>query len=331
MNELFERHRRTLAIVLVAIVVVASIAAWYWYEETRPIQITLTYSNKVDYESLIIAIDQGYFKDEGLNVTTKIVVGGIQSAEAIATGAADIGAMGDAPAVIVASRGYHVKIVARYSGGERMHRIIAWTDITSPKDLEGKKVGIQFGSSTQGAFIRWAETNGLNISKVQLVNIQPTDMPEAMKTRQIDAMAGSEPWPTNVEKMCGQDVYELGTSSGLGSNFPMVLVASDKLIQEKPEAIVKVIKAIMRASDYIRDHPDDAASIASGYTGLSLEDEKRCMGDLFWEVGLNQTDVESLTLTANFLKGFGTITEIPDIASFIDRTCLEKAVEEYGS
>jgi len=200
-----------LALAIVSILVVAGLVSAFvlWNSAESEMELTITYSNKVDYEPFIVAEELGYFEEEDLNVTTLVVSGGIQSAEAIMTGAADVGAMGDAPATQLLDKNTDAMIVCRYSGGEGMHRYIAQEDILTPKDLEGKKVGIQMGSSTHGSFMQWADANGISMSDVTLVPMNPADMPSAMETGQIDAMAGSEPWPTNVEKVCGEKVHEI--------------------------------------------------------------------------------------------------------------------------
>lgn len=293
------------------------------HKNTTKKKVILVFSHKVDYEPMMIASEKSYFKEEGLDINIKKVVGGIQAAEAIATGAADIGAMGDAPAIIVTSKRNPVKIIARYGGGEKMHRVIVQKDIILPKDLEGKRVGIQLGSSTHGGFIQWTQKNGVNIEKIKLVSIIPVDMPDAMKTFQIDAMAGSEPWPTNVETYCGESVYELADFSNLGNTFPLVLVATEKLLSESPETIESILRAIKRGTEFINHHFNDAAQIALRYTGLSLENQKKCMGSLFWEVGFDQTDLNSLQITAQFLNNFSKIESIPDFNNIIDTSILE--------
>jgi NitT/TauT family transport system substrate-binding protein len=287
-------------------------------------KITLVYSNKVNYEPFILATDKGYYKDEGLDVEVRTVVGGIVAAEAIATGSANIAAMGDAPAIIVASRNKTLKIVARYGSGEGIHRIVTQKNITEPEHLEGKKVGIQPGSSTHGAFLSWLEKNGLGIENINIVPLNPLDMPDAMFTEQIDAIAGSEPWPTNVRTRCGDKVRELSSSEGLGNTFPHVLVVSEKLLLNNPRAVEKILTALTRAVAYINENIDESAQLISAYTGLPPETQKVCMGRLSWHVAFDSTDYKSMARTASFLKDFGKIELIPDFTEIVDTSFLKE-------
>ncbi|MEM0449611.1 MAG: ABC transporter substrate-binding protein [Methanomassiliicoccales archaeon] len=277
--------------------------------------LVLTYSNKFNYEPFIVAVEKGYFIDENLNITTMVVSGGIQSAEAIITGSADVGAMGDAPAIILLDRNPSARILCRYSGGEGLHRYIAQDYITQPKDLEGRKVGIQMGSSTHGSFLQWMKKNDVNMSKVTLVPMNPSDMPNAMNTKQIDAMAGSEPWPTNVERLCGGSVHQIGDSSGLGNTFPLLFMASGKALEEKPEAIKAAMRALQRAIDFINQNYNESVDICSRKIGLSIEDTRRSMQKQFFAIGFDDTDLQSLEQTAEFLLENGRISAIPEFTS----------------
>jgi NitT/TauT family transport system substrate-binding protein len=286
-------------------------------------KITLVYSNKVNYEPFIIAREKDFFKKEGLDVDAKVVVGGIQAAEALFTGSADAAAMGDAPAVILMSKNAPVKIVARYGEGDKIHRLLVSQMIKSPEELEGKRVGIQFGSSTHGGFLLWTKKIGLHIRAIHIIPLNPLDFPEAMNTNQIDAMAGSEPWPTNVEKLCKDKVYELADFSGLGNTFPHVLMVTERLITKYPEEVKKLVRAIGKAVAFINNEREKAAEITSKYIGLQMSDQIKCTARLSWNMGWKEQDLRSMQKTAEFLKEFGKINNIPNIIDFINTRYLK--------
>jgi len=317
-------NKRLLAIVLVIIVVIAAISVAFLLMPSgdREMDLKVAYSEKMNYETLMVANDMGYFDDAGLNVTPAIVTGGIQAAEAIVTGSADVAAMGDAPAVLLISKGIGAKIIARVAGSEGMHRVIADANITEPKDLEGRKVGMQQSSSSHGAFLQWCKAKDVNTENVTFVYLNPSYLAEAMYSGEIDAMVGSEPWAINTENLCGDAVHELGNSSGLGSSFPIVLVASHKALTEKGEALSRLLEALDRANDHINDHWNDSMAICASHTGLTVEDQSKGSGLQFFELGFNATDVQSMTMTAMGLMDFGKIASVPMIMDHVDLSYL---------
>ncbi|MDW5564046.1 MAG: ABC transporter substrate-binding protein [Methanomassiliicoccus sp.] len=318
--------RSILVVVLIAVIVIAAAGTIILTSapaKENAMELKITYSNKIDYEPLIIAQQMGFFTDEGLNVTPLIVSGGIQSAEALATGSADMGAMGDSPAVTLMSRNLGAKLVASYGGGEGQHRLVGWKDISNVSDLVGRKIGVQFGSSSQGALLRLLEANGLSSADVTQVSLSPSDMPNAVKTRQVDAIIGSEPWPTSVENTCGDDVHEIANSSGLGSNYPLVIMVTQKLIDERPATITAALKAIDRAIGYMENDSEAAIALCAGKIGLTADDEKKCLTTVDYKLGLDQTDLESLRSVGQFLVTSGKIAELPNIEGMVDRTYLQ--------
>ncbi|HUT27711.1 MAG TPA: ABC transporter substrate-binding protein [Methanomassiliicoccales archaeon] len=319
-------QRKYLTLLIGVVVIISALGAAFLLlpPSKGDMDITIAYSEKVNYETLIVANEEGMFADHGLNVSTKLVTGGILAAEALITGSADLAAMGDAPAVQVITKVTGAKIVARFIGAAGMHRIIAWNLILEPKDLEGKKVGLQETSSSHGAFLQWCEVNGVNADNITIVPMAPSNIPEAMAFHQIDAMVGSEPWAVNTENLCGDDVHELGNSSGLGSTFPIVLVASEKALNDRPEAIKAVVKALDQSNQFIMENWDDAMEICASRTGLSIADQSRCSAMQFFEVGFNETDVLSMNMTAQVLLDFGKITALPDVMAHVELSFLLK-------
>lgn len=305
----------------------AAVAGWWDGREGeggKPPTLRVTYSNKVDYEPLMVAVDKGFFRDEGLNVKPLLVTGGIESAEALATGAADIAAMGDAPAVISASRYPDNKVVCAYGGGAQRHRLMAHAHIGVPKDLEGRKLGLQLGSSTHGCFLAWAKANGLDLNRVEILNLRPSEIPMAMAAAQLDAMAGSEPWATNTQKLCGRNVHEVANFKGYMGTSPMVLIVSKRTLDGKPEAVAKVIRAVRRAVDWINANHARTAAICAPLTGLSLQDQERCTYTLTWELRWTPEDAEALALTARFLLDHGKIPALPEIPAAVEARYLPR-------
>ena len=317
-------NKKVLAIGVVAIIVIGVLGAAFLLMPSSEDETALTvaYSEKMNYETLMVAVDEGMFEDQGLNVTTAIVTGGIQAAEALLTGSADVAAMGDGPAVQVITKDTGAKIIARIAGGSGLHRFIANENITEPEDLEGKKVGVQQSSTSHAAFLQWCEANDVNVDDITFIYMNPSYLAEAMQAGEIDAMVGSEPWAVNTENLCGNSVHEIGNSSELGSTFPIVIVASEKALTERSEALTKLLKALDQANDFINQNWDDAMDICASHTGLSVDDQSNCSRLQFFELGFNSTDVQSITMTAMVLLEFGKIDHMPVIMDHVDVSML---------
>jgi len=288
--------------------------------------VRIAYVQKIHYAPTIIAVKQGYFDAAAIALKPVILAAGtgIVAAEALIAGSADAAVMGDAPAIYAAASGKPVRIVACYGGGEKMHRIIAGKDsgVKTAKDLAGKTIAVNFGSSTHGGLMLYLKKNGLDLSQVKVMNLASSDMPEALATGQIDAVAGSEPIPTTVEaKVAGS--YELATLSGLGNSYPLVLVVSEDLATKHPKAVTALIQAHARAVELMNKDSQKASEVIASATGATPEFEFKVMKALEWGVRLDQDVRDSLKQTRDFLFEIKKITVKPDLDKFFDDRFLK--------
>lgn len=284
----------------------------------QPAPVKLVYPNKVNYESFIIANHLGYFKVSDSPIEVITVNTGINAAEALTLGNADLAAMGDGPTVMLMAQKKDVSIITRYAKGERIHRMVADTSVHTPSGLVGKRIGVQVGSSTYGALMSWLENHNIPADQITIVAMDPLNMPEAMKNRQLDAIAGSEPWPLNVEKLCRNSVHELDNLQNEKNHFPHVLLANNKIFSGKSEkGILSVLKALDKANEFISVHPDSSAKIAAHYIGLTESEQKECLSRLTWELDWTPSDLSSLDETASFFFKSKKIAEKPDIAKYL--------------
>jgi NitT/TauT family transport system substrate-binding protein len=285
--------------------------------------VRLAYARKIQYAPQILAAEAGLFAEAGVEVKSQVLLGGIQCAEALTTGAADMAAMGDVPALIAASSGMPVKIVCRYGGGERMHRVVVGPNsgIKTIADLAGKRIAVQKGSSTHGAFLLFCQKHGLDGGRVTLVDLHPRHMPEAVAAGQVDAIVGSEPWPTNVAEAV-KGSHEVCCLSGLGNDFPHVLVVSNRFAEAHPEQVRAVIGAVTQAVGRMNTDPAASAASVAQVTGVPAEREQRILQSLDWRVALDDTVRASLQQTAEFLHANGRIPRVPDLAAVLDDSFL---------
>ena len=68
--------------------------------------------------------------------------------------------------------------------------------------------------------------------------------------------------------------FTIANSSGLGSTYPLALMVTQKLIDERPEAVTAALKAIDRAIKYMETDRDAAITLCASKIGISAEDEK---------------------------------------------------------
>jgi ABC-type nitrate/sulfonate/bicarbonate transport system substrate-binding protein len=202
-----------------------------------------------------------------------------------------------------------------------MHRIVVRNDsgIKQPRDLEGKRVADQMGSSTHGGLLLYCKKNLVDPAKIKFVSLSPRDFPEAMIAEQVDAIVGSEPWPGNVMSKC-KDCTEFANLKDLGNSYPLPIIARSSFLTEHPEAARAIVAGTRRAVELIKSDPGRAAQVIANVSGLPVEREQKAMADYDWSVELDEAVLESLKLTAQFLKEQKKIEAVPDLVGLLDRS-----------
>ena len=285
-------------------------------------EVRFAYQDRIADAVSVIAVENGFFAKEGLQVKPMMFTSGPACTEALVSGSADISTMGDTTAVISVARA-PVTIIASHGGGEHRHRIIVKADspIRSPRDLVGKRVAVSKGTSTYGGFLAWARAKKLDLSKVQITDMKPEDMGTALLSGAVDAAVASEPTPSVMEEKGGRQLATLG---GLGNNYPILLVAGTDFLRKHPEAATRFVRAMDRAAEFVRSHPKEAAQIMSRKTGLSPAATAKAMKLHYYRVQLDKPTRASLREIADFLVEQKILDNAPDLRKTVDDRYLPK-------
>ena len=155
---------------------------------------------------LYTALEEGYFKDEGLKVEMRTIKSGPEGNEALAANNIDV-AFSILPSLIVArSKGVPNDLVSIFgasidSSEIKDHRMMLPKDskISTLEDLRGKKiavVGYPGRTSDVLELLDYLERNGIKENDIRLVGISHADQVAALESGTIDAAAGAEPYVT---------------------------------------------------------------------------------------------------------------------------------------
>jgi NitT/TauT family transport system substrate-binding protein len=216
--------------------------------ETR-IKFTLDWKFEGPAAPFVVAIDKGYYKDEGLDVTIDTGAGSLEPINRVASGTYDMG-FGDinslikfrdqnptAPikAVFMVYNKPAFSVVGRKSRG-----------VVKPKDLEGKKLG---APPADGAYAQWpifVNANEIDASKVTIVNVGFPVREPMLASGEVDAICGFSfsSYINLKDRGVPADDINVLLMADYGVNlYGNAILVNPKFAEEKPEAV----KAFLRA------------------------------------------------------------------------------------
>lgn len=266
----------------------------------------------------LVAIDKGYFKAEGLEVTIDSAAGSLEPINRVASGTYDMG-FGDINSLIKfrdANPANPIKavymvynkpafsIVGRKSRG-----------VTKPKDLEGRKLG---APAADGAYAQWkifVQANAIDASKVTIENVGFPVREPMLQNGQVDAITGfSFSSFINLKSMgVPTDDITVMLMADYGVNlYGNTIIVNPKFAAEKPEAVKGFLRAFTKG---LRD------TIANPATAVDSVIKRN-------DVAKKDVELERLRMA---LKDNMVTDEVKKLGfGAIDPTRMDKAIEQIG-
>jgi NitT/TauT family transport system substrate-binding protein len=200
-----------------------------------------------DHTAYWVALDKGYYKDRGLDVTLENSKGSGDSIAKVDTGRADAG-LADAAVVIASvSRGATIKTVGMVFDKTPLN-IFSRPDMPmrKPKDLEGHTIAAPPGDGQRQVWPAFAKLHGIDQDKVTWVNIEPSAKVAAVSEKRVDAVADYLTGQPNYDKAMGGDgVAVMMPWANFGFDmYSMSIMASEKTMKDR----AKVLRAFLEGS-----------------------------------------------------------------------------------
>ncbi|RUS46167.1 ABC transporter substrate-binding protein [Cohnella sp. AR92] len=270
----------------------------------------------------IIADKLGYFKEAGLNVTSKLIESGPDIGPMVSGGSAPVSIQTNFMDIILKSNGIGVKVVAPLAQIAGTQAVVGAKnlELKSAKDLEGKTIGIPNGADVKIAIDNMGKELGVDIGKIKFVNLAPSDAVVALQKGDIDAMAAWEPFITKAIQGGGKFLFS-GTKSELPEKQGAVnwmsvhttMQVTDDYLAKHPNTIKALLGALEKATQYINDNRDEAIKILAPELHLSEAELKEIMSRNVYSMDVDDTYVNGSNgnPVGEYLKDVGNIKSIP--------------------
>ncbi|WP_300531012.1 ABC transporter substrate-binding protein [Peptacetobacter sp.] len=261
--------KKYISIILAGALMLTTLSGCYKKEEKsankgEKVTVVLDWTPNTNHTGLYTALENGYYKDQGLDVEiVQPPEGG--AASLVASGKADFGISyqeevtyaktSDDPLPIKAI----AAVIQHNSSGFASPKD---KNIKTPKDFEGKIYG-GWGSESETAAIKAVmEKTGADFDKVTIADIGQDDFFTAT-TNSVDFAWIYEGWDVVQAKLKGFDLnfIPMNQFDKRLDYYTPVIISNETLLNDNPELAKKFMKATTEGYQFAIDNPEEAAKI----------------------------------------------------------------------
>lgn len=223
---------------------------------------------------------------------------------------------------------------------------ITWTDefqailtlpdsgITTTADLAGRRFGVPHRPAGIVDFMAATALKGLE-SALSLAGV-PEDQVQIVRIAQHQTVL-EEHASTRLYGLRAHTVAEFGFHPDpkirINSGSPRILTVDDRLAEERPDLVTRLLETLIRAGDWASAHPEETRRFVARETGSSEEAVLAANGpDLHHHlgIGLDPDLIDAIGHYKDFLFRRGFLTDDFDIRDWLDRRPFD-AITDAGA
>ena len=303
-----------------------------------PIKFSLDWNFEGPAAPFLVALDKGYFKEEGLDVTIDTGAGSVEPLNRLASGTYDM-AFGDINSLIKfldANPATPIKAVYMLYNNPPFSVVGRKSlGVTTPKDLEGKTLG---APAPDGAYAQWpifVAENDIDASKVTIENVGFPVREPMLVSGQVDAITGFA-FSTylsvrrNVEDP--EDVSVFLMSDYGVDLYGNTIMVTPAFAEENPDAVKGFLRAFTKGlKDVVADPEASLESVLSrnpvAKKDMELERltyalENNIVTDEVKANGFGKVDMDRLTHSIEQLGLTYDFQATPEAAAIFDSSFL---------
>lgn len=245
-------------------------------EDSGPISMKLA-RGQVNIENSIIADEQGFFEEVGLDIDHQVSQGAASTNSAVISGEFNVALTDATSATRAIAEGMPITVVAGQKYASPDHPLESGvmlppgSPITDWSDLEGKKFGIpDLGGLPQLTVQQGMIDNGLDPASIEFVALPLPALPEAAAKGDVDAIFLFSVFYFGA-KSNGFTPLGTGVAEYLPDAPQSVWIASTEYAENNAEALNRFREALTMANEYSQENPDAVRAVYHENTELPAE------------------------------------------------------------
>lgn len=313
------RKKMTMIVLTVILSLLVSACGQKPVTKADDLVLKIGYSGSLCEAPVHMAVEKGYFAEEGLKVELIKLAPGT-TFEAITAGKIDAAFGLLASLMQPLSNGLPIKITTGLHTGCDKVLVPADSGIKTIADLKGKRIGVPSMTSSPIIFAKRALAEaGVGVSEknmeVEFAVFSASDLPIALKNGSIDALAMNDPTAAVAQKEFSLvTLADSAITEPYNTQYCCSAYVSETIAKDHPEIAAKYTRAMQKASAWIQKNQDETAKIQV--------EQKWVAGDAAFNASVLKTynyipsvkgAYDAFGITAKQLQKVGMLNESVDV------------------
>jgi len=260
----------------------------------QPAPMVAAVGSNMNHVPSFVGVEKGIFLKHGIDLKLKVLATGQEMAKALQAGEVQIIGAAYSNYPLAVEGGMAAKGVVGLMGDRTSRHsdepVSVWTrkgtGITRIEDLAGRKVGTPVGGTADEYLGVALKKAGLSREKVNILNVPPGNLVVALEGGSVEAVATWEPFGSLIQAKI-PDAVQVARGGGHIGYYINMAVSSD-VIEKSPELVERYVIGMAEATQYTRQHPDEAAEIATRWIrGLDVAVAKQAIRHMTFDSRIN--------------------------------------------
>ncbi len=242
-------------------------------EASKDLKLRYIVNNLGTISPIDLALEKGFFAEQGISVeTVGVAGGGAPAISAVLSGSADISGAAMPAYINAVKAGSKLKVI--YGGPAVAHPKdpgVYWivredSNIKSAQDLVGKTIAMGArGAIWEYGTKEYLKKAGLSIDQATVILVPPPQQEQVLRTSQADVVVLQSPFADQLLNNGGvrilttlEDVLgEVNAGAGYGS------IMRQEFIDKNPELVKKTVAALVEADEWAQANPEEARKLVA--------------------------------------------------------------------
>ena len=250
----------------------------------EPVKLNVAYMpNYASLWSVLTAMDQGFFAEEGLEITLWEFASGPEEIAAMEGGSIDLAYIGHGAHKLCINGQANIFMPSSVHSTDRII-VLPSSEVTSVENisnLKGKKVAYNGGSSSETALTGALNAAGLTMDDIEAYEMDAVNMVAAMMSGNVDACTAWNPYSVQILENCeGAIELEFATNSVNMSSW----ICLPSYAEQNHDVLVRFTRALLKGMQYAAQEENWEYAVGL-YAKQCAKDVEACYvetGDATW-------------------------------------------------